>query len=233
MKLTADLINSAPSYINPLKDRELALRGHKIPMIENLGVTRDLNDAIDLTDNDITHLTNIPRLPRLKRLFIARNRLTHVAPTISNSIPNLTTLVLTSNSISNLSDLEGLKDLKQLTYLTLLNNPVTRLEYYRPWVIWRIPSVRILDFERVKQVEREEAAKLFGTPSDPTPLATKLSTSVAKARTFEVEATNGKENGRAKLTAMEREKIVEQLRSAKTLAEIERLEQVLRSLERA
>ncbi|KAJ8097714.1 leucine-rich repeat-domain-containing protein [Lipomyces tetrasporus] len=233
MKLTADLINSAPSYINPLKDRELTLRGHKIPVIENLGVTKDLNDAIDLTDNDITHLNNIPRLPRLQRLLIARNRITHISPTIAKSVPNLTTLLLTSNSISNLSDLEGLKELKQLTYLSLVNNPITRREHYRLWVIWRLPSVRILDYEKVRQVERQEATKLFGTFDDPTPLATKLSTTVAKARTFEVEGTNGNETNRAKLTAADRERIMEQLRNAKSLGEIERLEQTLRTLERS
>ncbi|KAK9242389.1 leucine-rich repeat-domain-containing protein [Lipomyces tetrasporus] len=233
MKLTADLINSAPSYINPLKDRELTLRGHKIPVIENLGVTKDLNDAIDLTDNDITHLNNIPRLPRLQRLLIARNRITHISPTIAKSVPNLTTLLLTSNSISNLSDLEGLKELKQLTYLSLVNNPITRREHYRLWVIWRLPSVRILDYEKVRQVERQEATKLFGTFDDPTPLATKLSTTVAKARTFEVEGTNGNETNRAKLTAADRERIMEQLRNAKSLSEIERLEQTLRTLERS
>ncbi|KAK9237830.1 leucine-rich repeat-domain-containing protein [Lipomyces kononenkoae] len=233
MKLTADLINNAPSYINPLNDRELSLRGHKIPVIENLGVTKDLNDAIDLTDNDITHLNNIPRLPRLRRLLIARNRITYISPAIAKSIPNLTTLILTSNSISNLSDLEGLKDLKQLTYLSLVNNPVTRQEHYRLWVTWRLPSVRVLDYEKVSQVEREDAAKLFGTFDDPTPLATKLSTAVAKARTFEVEGTNGSEVNRAKLTAAERERIMEQLRNAKSLSEIERLEQTLRNLERS
>ncbi|KAK9323700.1 leucine-rich repeat-domain-containing protein [Lipomyces orientalis] len=233
MKLTADLINSAPSYINPLKDRELTLRGHKIPVIENLGVTKDLNDAIDLTDNDITHLNNVPRLPRLQRLLLARNRITHISTTIAKSVPNLTTLILTSNSISNLSDLEGLKELTRLTYLSLVNNPITRREHYRLWVIWRLPSVRILDYEKVRQIERQEAAKLFGTFDDPTPLATKLSTTVAKTRTFEIEGTNGNETNRAKLTAADRERIMQQLRNAKSLSEIERLEQTLRNLERS
>ena len=59
MKLTPELIASCPSYLNPLKDRQLDLRGeigrvlvlldlpiilrplgHKIPAIENLGVTK-------------------------------------------------------------------------------------------------------------------------------------------------------------------------------------------------
>lgn len=40
VKLTPELIAQAPSTINTLKDRELSLRGHKIPAIDNLGVTK-------------------------------------------------------------------------------------------------------------------------------------------------------------------------------------------------
>jgi hypothetical protein len=40
MKLTPDLIERSESRLSPLKDRELDLRGRKIPAIENLGVTR-------------------------------------------------------------------------------------------------------------------------------------------------------------------------------------------------
>jgi U2 small nuclear ribonucleoprotein A' len=40
MRLTTDLIHSSLSYLNPLKERELDLRGHKIPAIENLGVAK-------------------------------------------------------------------------------------------------------------------------------------------------------------------------------------------------
>lgn len=38
MKLTPELIESSPSYINPLKDRELDLRGKalRIPVIRSI-----------------------------------------------------------------------------------------------------------------------------------------------------------------------------------------------------
>ncbi|KAK9471859.1 L domain-like protein [Dipodascopsis tothii] len=162
MKLTVDLVSAAPSYINPLNDRELLLRGHKIPMLENLGVTKDQNDAIDLTDNDLTHLTNIPRLIHLRRLLVARNRIASVGKTLAQAAPNLTTLVLTSNAIANLADLEGLQGLKQLEHLTLLDNPVTLKDNYRLWVVHHVPSVRILDFDKVRQAEREAAAAVYG-----------------------------------------------------------------------
>ena len=41
VKCTAELIEGAGQYINPVRDRELDLRGYKIPVIENLGSTLD------------------------------------------------------------------------------------------------------------------------------------------------------------------------------------------------
>ncbi len=40
MRLTAELILSSSSYFNPIKERELDLRGNKIAVIENLGATQ-------------------------------------------------------------------------------------------------------------------------------------------------------------------------------------------------
>ena len=85
-------------------------------------------DAIDFTDNDITTLTNFPLSPRLRTLLLARNRVTTIAPTLSKSIPNLTTLVLTHNHIVELADLDALSSFAQLTHLVLIENPVASKE---------------------------------------------------------------------------------------------------------
>ena len=39
VKLSVELIQQAYQHINPVRDRELDLRGYKIPVIENLGAT--------------------------------------------------------------------------------------------------------------------------------------------------------------------------------------------------
>ena len=49
MRLTADMIARSPAFINPVKDRELDLRGNKIAVIENLAATQDQFDSIDLS----------------------------------------------------------------------------------------------------------------------------------------------------------------------------------------
>ncbi|KAI9852319.1 MAG: U2 snRNP complex subunit [Thelocarpon superellum] len=201
MRLTADLIHSSLSYLNPLKERELDLRGHKIPAIENLGVAGD-QDAIDLTDNDITILTNFPLSPRLHMLLLARNRVAHVAPSLPTALPNLTTLVLTANHVAELGDLDPLAGFPKLTHLILLENPVTRREHYRHYLIWKCPRLRFLDYQKVRDVERSRAVELFGTVAEPTELVSKLTTE-------------------------ERARVEEMIRNAKSLQEIARLERDL------
>jgi len=230
MRLTADLIQSSLSYLNPLKERELDLRGHKIPAIENLGVAGP-HDAIDFTDNDIQMLGNFPLSPRLRTLLLARNRISSIQPSLANSVPNLTTLVLTSNNFAELADLDVLATFNQLTHLVLLENPVTRKENYRYWVLWRCPGVRFLDYRKVKDAEREKAKELFGTAAEPSALASKIIG--VKSKTFDVPSANGTSSGssaknyRVKLTDKERKKVEEMIRNAKSLQEIIRLEKEL------
>ncbi|EXJ74782.1 U2 small nuclear ribonucleoprotein A' [Cladophialophora psammophila CBS 110553] len=231
MRLTADLIHNSLSYLNPLKERELDLRGHKIPTIENLGVAGP-QDAIDFTDNDITTISNFPLSPRLNTLLCARNRIQNVDKRIAEQIPNLTTLVLTSNHVKELADLEGLAGCGALTHLSLLENPVTKKEHYRLYLIWAIPSLRFLDFQKVRQAERERANELFGTAEAPTELATKIKG--LKSRTFDVSTTgvNGKaaatqKGVRTRLTESEKKRVEMMIQNAKSFQEIERIERDL------
>ncbi|KAI9726766.1 MAG: U2 snRNP complex subunit [Chrysothrix sp. TS-e1954] len=231
MRLTADLVNSSLSYLNPLKERELLLRGHKIPAIENLGVAKDY-DAIDLTDNDVPHLSNFPLLPRLHTLLLARNRVVAFAPTLGRSLPALTTLVLEGNRISELADVDPLAGCMRLTHLVLMGCPVCARDNYRSWLIWRCPSVRFLDYKKVKEVERDRAKKLFGTAEEPTALAAKISNikSTSATQTFDPSTTSANSTGkisRIALTDAEKKKLKEMIRNAKTLQEIERLEKEL------
>jgi len=113
-------------------------------------ILQDQHDAIDLTDNAIITLGNIPLMRRLQTLLLANNRISVFSQSLHLSVPNLTTLVLTNNSVSELGDLEPLKDVKSLRYLSLLGNPVREKKWYRDWLIWRISGLRVLDFQRIK-----------------------------------------------------------------------------------
>ena len=85
-------------------------------------------DAIDFTDNDISVLTNFPQSPRLQTLLCARNRIQRIEKNVTKSVPALSTLVLTQNSVSELADLEVLRGFEKLTFLSLVDNPVANKE---------------------------------------------------------------------------------------------------------
>ncbi|PQE26289.1 U2 small nuclear ribonucleo A protein [Rutstroemia sp. NJR-2017a BBW] len=218
------------------------------------------HDAIDFTDNDIQTLGNFPLSPRLRTLLLARNRVSSIQPSLPNSLPNLTTLVLTANNFSELADLDVLGGFARLLSLVLMENPVVRKEFffwgvhgmrgdmetgrwkerrallgrkhYREWILFRCPSVRFLDYKKVKQAERERAQELFGTVAEPSALASKIMG--IKSKTFDTSsAANGtsanapNKNYRVKLTDKERKKVEELIKNAKSLQEIIRLEKEL------
>lgn len=111
--------------------------------------------------------------------------------------------------------------------------------------------MRFLDYQKVKQAEREKATELFGTAEEPTELASKVGTSSAghpftmrvlsegaqqikgiKSQTFNVstsngEATAGSKMKRLKLTDKEKQRLQERIKKASSLEEIIRLEKEL------
>lgn len=80
---------------------------------------------------------------------------------LEDYIPSLESLVLTGNHIEEVGDLEPLNTLPNLQSLSLLHNPVTAKQHYRLYLIYKLPHLRLLDFRKVKEKEREEAKQLF------------------------------------------------------------------------
>lgn len=70
-------------------------------------IFQDQHDTIDLTDNSLTTLSNLPLSPRLRSLILANNSIHAIHPSIQQSAPNLTTLILTNNAFAELGDLEA------------------------------------------------------------------------------------------------------------------------------
>lgn len=222
VRLTTDLIDSSPQYINTLRDRELSLRACKIPVLENVGATMDKFDTIDFTDNDIRKLENIPLLKRLSCLLLHNNRVQQIMPNLGEVLPSLRTLALTNNNLCELGDIDPLSTCKKLEYLTLIGNPLTHKPQYRSYVIYKVPSVRVLDFKRVRLNERQEAAKLFKGKG-----GRKLREQVVK--TSAAIADDDYTNAPRKLLDEDARKIKAAIESASSLAEVEYLQNILQS----
>jgi len=165
MRLTADLILRSPTYLNPLKEREIDLRGNKIAVIENLGASQDQFDSFDLSDNELTKLEGFPLLQRLRTLLLNNNLIGKIGSNLGEALPKLDTLVLTNNRLNNLSDVDPLAEIRTLQRLSLLDNLITKKQHYRLYVVHKLPQLKILDYRKVKQKERLAASKLFGNES--------------------------------------------------------------------
>lgn len=138
--------------------------------------------------------------------------------------------MLSDNAIASLSTLLPLAD-TQLRYLSLRGNPVTAAEHYREFVIWKIGrgKLHVLDYERVKDAERERAKELFEDSSGaPNELARKLSASTAGVSGATLAAAKSKGGLKGRLmTPEEKNRVVEALRQATTAEEVRKLERML------
>eukprot|EP00730_Choanoeca_flexa_P000115 TRINITY_DN10050_c0_g1_i1.p1 TRINITY_DN10050_c0_g1~~TRINITY_DN10050_c0_g1_i1.p1 ORF type:complete len:242 (+),score=61.81 TRINITY_DN10050_c0_g1_i1:562-1287(+) len=230
MKLTADLVMLSPQFTNTLKEREIDLRENKLVVIENLGATLDQFDTIDLSDNEIRRLDGFPLLNRLKTLILNNNRISRVSSSLAQSLPNLSELILTNNNIVNLGDLRPLFELATLERLSLMRNPATAVQHYRHYVIHHLPHLKMLDFQKVKPKEREEAAELFAGAAGQELLDTIAKTTQgAKQAAVAAKMAQQQEAERNKKLAEHTARIQEAIKNASSLDEVAKLEAELRS----
>ncbi|AWP02055.1 putative U2 small nuclear ribonucleoprotein A' isoform 2 [Scophthalmus maximus] len=221
VKLSAELIEQAAQYTNPVRDRELDLRGYKIPVLENLGATLDQFDTIDFSDNEVRKLDGFPLLRRLKTLLMNNNRICRIGENLEQSLPSLTELVLTNNNIQELGDLDPLASVKTLSLLSLLRNPVTNKKHYRLYVISKIPQIRVLDFQK----ERQEAEKMFKGKR-----GAQLAKDIARrTKTFTPGVAAQLEKKRTGPSQADVEAVKIAIANASSLAEVERLKGMLQA----
>ncbi|KAH8325139.1 hypothetical protein KR074_002941 [Drosophila pseudoananassae] len=233
VKLTPELINQSMQYINPCRERELDLRGYKIPQIENLGATLDQFDTIDLSDNDLRKLDNLPHLPRLKCLLLNNNRILRISEGLEEVVPNMTSIILTGNNLQELSDLEPLTGFTKLDTICLLINPVSTKPNYREYMAFKFPQLRLLDFRKIKQKDRQAAQEFFRTKQGKDMLKevsrkSKLSAAAALAAEANTGKGRGPDGGRL-ANPEDMQRIREAIKRASSLAEVERLSQILQS----
>jgi len=238
MRLTADLILKAPNFLNPLKQRELDLRGNKLTVIENLGATQDANDCIDLSDNQIAILENFPLLSRLSMLLISNNKISKIAIGLGETLQNLESLILTNNKLLNLSDIDSLSELPRLKRLCLLENLITKKPHYRLYVISKLPKLKQLDFKKIKDQERQSAEKMFPsnkkskvTSSSNSNNSTTMTTKTTTPNVSEIQKKAEKQalEIAAREKAKEAQAIKNAISTASSLAEVDRLTQALQT----
>ena len=239
-RLTPDAILRAPRYHNCVHEYQLDLRDGGIQIIENLGVTENQFDSLDMSDNAIGTLDGFPKLTRIRSLYLANNKISRMSETLGESLPNLEWLILTNNRVAKFAELDKcLRGLGRLKYLSLVDNPISSSSSgakshreYRLFVISRCPQLKMLDFRKVEQAEREAAQKEAWESKDAMELDRKIGVRGSGKRKMGEGDTDEADAGAVQTTRKQPSKerlmaIKAAIASAATLDEVERLERSL------
>lgn len=235
MKLTQSVLEEAPSFISPTEARVLSLRNLDLTSLDAIHVLQssDIHSIIDITKNSISYLPEFPSLLHLETLILSNNHIRSV--TGLAKLVNLQVLSMTYNEIIHFTDLEELKELPSLRSLYLTGNPVVKNKDYRLWCIWRFPTLQVIDFQRVKDVERNQASSIFDNNPDKVkailsvkPILVPATEALEKEEKTVINDGDAKENGDSKLlTENDRDRLEKELEQAESMEEIQRIEAIL------
>ena len=121
---------------------------------------QDQFDCIDFSDNEIRKLSNFPQMKRLTTILANNNYISRIGA-LGETLAEVTALILTNNRVSSLSEIDHIATLAKLEHLSLIDNPVVLKANFRQYVIYRIPSLKSLDYKKVQLAERQAATKYF------------------------------------------------------------------------
>ncbi|KAJ1498474.1 Leucine-rich repeat-containing protein 23, partial [Coelomomyces lativittatus] len=150
-KLTQLSIEDAP-HLN-----QLEVRGNQLNTLHLLQLPK--LDKLYLGGNQLTDLQFLRNKPSLTLLHLRDNKLRSLPINLDENL-SLIYLNLRNNQIESFSELEKLKSFIHLSKLVLLENPCCEQPNYRSNVIYRLPQLKTLDKESIRDEEREEAEKL-------------------------------------------------------------------------
>merc|ERR550539_359728 len=154
------------------------------------------------------------------------NRISRIAMDCFDPLPNVKAVILTGNKLEKLVDLEPLTRLKSLERLSLLDNPVTKVKHYRPYMISKCSkTLRILDFNRIKDKERKAAGLLFAGERGKKLLDEIAPPRVAGKEMSEKTAEASKSGPSPEVI----ERIKKAIQESETIEEVTRLERALKS----
>uniref|UniRef100_A0A7N8YRZ6 Leucine rich repeat containing 9 n=1 Tax=Mastacembelus armatus TaxID=205130 RepID=A0A7N8YRZ6_9TELE len=150
------------------------------------GLNRCLKlEELSLNNNRISTLSVLSKLHCLNKLSVDGNQLSSLDTSLSDQLPNLSFLSVENNCINSLHGIQRLyslhelyianneistsrdiyyvKGLSNLIILDLYGNPLLeKLENYRIYVVFHLPSLKALDGTAVEATESESAKDMFG-----------------------------------------------------------------------
>ncbi|XP_053700344.1 leucine-rich repeat-containing protein 9 isoform X2 [Synchiropus splendidus] len=154
-----------------------------ISKVEGLEFCRKLEELF-LNNNCISSLDGLPKLPLLSKLCVDGNQLSSLDTSALEQMPSILLLSVDNNCITSLHgvhrarsllelyagnnqistsrDVHSLKGLRCLSILDLHGNPlIQKLENYRMYVIFHLPSIKALDGCAVDETEVKSSKAIF------------------------------------------------------------------------
>lgn len=164
--------------------RWASFNNNNISDVEGLESCQRLEELF-LDNNNIHTLNGLSNLQSLNKLSLDGNQISNLDALVLDELSSLTFLSVENNFISSLygiqriqslhelyignnqiytsRDIYHLKAMKNLIILDLYGNPlVDKLENYRIYVVFHLPSLEALDGLAVKETECESAQDMFG-----------------------------------------------------------------------
>ncbi|KAM7375862.1 hypothetical protein PAMP_005628 [Pampus punctatissimus] len=164
--------------------RWASFNDNDISKVEGLDSCLKLEELL-LNNNSISALTGLSKLHCLNKLSVDGNQLSSLDASVLDQLPNMSFLSVENNYITSLHgvqrvrsllelyvgnnqistsrDIYYLKGLTNLIILDLYGNPlVEKLENYRIYVVFHLPSIKALDGVAVEVTECESAKDMFG-----------------------------------------------------------------------
>ena len=138
---------------------KLNMEENRVAQIENTEALVNLRE-LNLARNRLCRVENLaPHLVRLTRLSLEGNRLTSLRGV--TGLPELCELYVGENAVAETREVFHLKQLPKLVILDLAGNPVCFANEYRPYVLFTLRRVKVLDAVGVDAAEHAEARLRF------------------------------------------------------------------------
>ncbi|QLQ81199.1 hypothetical protein HG537_0E05540 [Torulaspora globosa] len=227
MKLTPSVVLDAAEYYVDHVDgkhdvdkckvfRNLQLESDESMVSSLKRLSRPMH-IVDFTNNELVCVPDLSGRNDIHTVLLSRNQITVLD---GGKLPRkIRNLVVANNNVCSLEQLNGLKNAPgSLETLVLRGNQVCHLQGYREHVIRAVPSLRVLDFERVRQEERIRAGELQDVDIGPEAVAT----GVRRDKSLEIADLVV-----SKMSEERKNELKAQLESATSLAEIARIEKLL------
>ncbi|XP_056151358.1 leucine-rich repeat-containing protein 9 [Lampris incognitus] len=196
LNLDGQRINKLTNLDKLVNLRWASFNDNNISKVEGLDNCLHLEELF-LNNNCITKIDGLSKLLYLTKLSLNGNQLSCVEASVLERLHNLHFLSVENNSIgtmhgihrarslielyigknhiSTTRDIYHLKGLMNLIILDLYGNPlVEKLENYRIYIVFQLPSLKALDGIAVEATECENAKDVFGGRLTPDMVAEKL-----------------------------------------------------------